>query len=177
MKYLILFLCFVSVTNLNSSNIYYRLDPKVYNKSLEVDSIPIISEPIEIISKAYDGLTPINLSISFGANINYLIPNLVDGSGVFTFMHQNDLVITYDKKYEINNVIFGNYCYIPESRYGTLYYWNYDINNWTALVSRGVNDYSYRNYTFPSIITDKFLVLCSWGSERGYTSEFRIYFQ
>lgn len=181
-----LFLLFIILTlnfNLNAANIYYKIDPKVYDKSLIIGQLnteedPNNTEPpVNVISKAYDGLTPISLSISFGENINYRIPSLVDGSGVYTFMHQNDLVITYDKKYEINKIVFGNYCYRPESRYGTLYYWNYENNNWTSLLSRGREDYGYRTYNIPTIITDKFLVLCSWGSERGYTNEFRIYFQ
>ncbi len=175
MKNLILLLCAIFISNSHSADIYYKLDPKVYKKSLNADKKS--GTPVEVIPKAYDGLTPISLSISFGYNIDYRIPNLVNGSGVFEFMHQNDIVITYDKKYEINNIIFGHYCYHPDTRYGTLYYWNYDSNDWVVLFSRSRSDYATRNYNFPTIVTDKFLALCSWGSERGYTSEFRISFQ
>lgn len=182
---IILMLNFTSFVQANP-NFYYKLDPKSYSTSVEVIENNDESDPTDIIvpdptpiepvtPPAYEGLTPQTIRAG-AANHDIRIASMVDRSGAWTiadFNNAKSFVFTYDKKYEINNVVFGNYCYHPDTAYGRLYYYNYDTNKWTGLVTRKRGDYAIRSYSFTNFKTDKFLVSCT--TNRGYINEFRIY--
>lgn len=169
-----------------SQTLYYKLDPKRYSTSIIVIENNDESDPTDIIvpdptpiepvtPPAYEGLTPQTIRAG-STNHDIRIPSMVDRSGAWTlseFSYAKNIIFTYDQKYEINNIVFGNYCYHPDSAYGRLYYYNYETNKWTGLVTRKRADYSVRSYSFANFKTDKFMVSCT--TSRGYVNEFRIY--
>lgn len=113
-------------------------------------------------------------SANHDSKINYMVDKSTTWS-IADFNNAKIFVFTYDKKYQINKVVFGNYCYHPDSAYGRLYYWNYNTKAWQHLKNRSKSDYAIRTYSFSTFETDKFLISCT--TSRGYINEFRIYFQ